>query len=372
MLKGIQADSRIFIVDDDEAHCLLIEETLRHVGYTHFNVIADSREAVTAFQEFGPDVVLLDLGIPGPDGLEILRQLGLCIPPDTYLPIVVMTADQSQSARQLALSLGASDFITKPFDRTEVVLRVGAVLRTRFLHREIEAHAQVEILHRLALAAEYRDDSTGRHTHRVGELAALLSLSLNLSEQEVERIRVAAPLHDIGKIAMPDRILLKPGRLTTEEYELIKTHAAIGGLMLSGSRFPILHLAEKIAMYHHERWDGTGYRGLESEAIPIEARIVSIADTFDVLVHVRPYKQAWPVCDALSEIRLQGGRQFDPHLVKAFIELLRSEGLKLLSEAVEHPRLPGLGKHSAQRDELPLRAPKFGRAGEPLIRQITP
>jgi putative two-component system response regulator len=148
---------------------------------------------------------------------------------------------------------------------------------------------------------------------------------------------MAAPLHDLGKIGMPDRILLKREKLTAEEYQLIKTHTIIGARMLSGSEFPVLRLAETIALYHHERWDGDGYRGLQSEAIPIEARIVSMADAFDVLTHERPYKHAWQVSDAVAEINSQRGRQFDPHLVDAFTELFRSDALRALPDAAAEP-----------------------------------
>jgi putative two-component system response regulator len=177
---------------------------------------------------------------------------------------------------------------------------------------------QIDILHRLACAAEGRDGDSGSHPHRVGELAALIGRSLNFPENRVELIRIAASLHDIGKIGIPDKILLKPEKLTAGEYKKIKTHTTIGSAMLSGSRFPSLQLAKKIALYHHERWDGDGYWDVKSEAIPVEARIVSIADTFDVLTHQRPYKQAWSVSDAIAEIKLQSGRQFDPHLVDLF------------------------------------------------------
>jgi HD-GYP domain-containing protein (c-di-GMP phosphodiesterase class II) len=191
--------------------------------------------------------------------------------------------------------------------------------------------AQTEILHRLVCAIEHRDDDTGRHTHCVGELAALIARSLDFPKHRVELIRIAAPLHDVGKIGIPDEILLKPEKLTAEEYETIKTHTKIGSAILSDSRLPFLQLAEKIALYHHERWDGSGYWGVRSEAIPVEARIVSIADTFDVLTHQRPYKQAWSVRDAVAEIDSQSGRQFDPHLVDVFKRLVCSDGLRALS-----------------------------------------
>jgi putative two-component system response regulator len=340
MQTAARQNPKILIIDDHADHCLLLQTILREGGLHHHKVITEPRAAISAFHEFLPDLILLDLLMPGLDGFEVLRQLHLCISQTDYLPIAVLTADQSQAAKQKALSLGAKDLVTKPFENAEVLLRIHTLLATRYLHRELEqrnealdqsvrertvdvADAQMEVLHRLALVAEHHDDNTGRHTYRVGELAALLGRSLDFPEPGVQMLRMAAPLHDLGKIGIPDSILLKPGKLSAEEYKLIQTHTIIGGRMLTGSKLPILQLAETIALFHHERWDGCGYRGLQSEAIPIEARIVSIADTFDVLTHERPYKAAWPVPDAIAEIRSQSGRQFDPRLVNVFTELLR-------------------------------------------------
>jgi len=356
LLTAVPQTGRILIIDDSADHNLLLQTTLSNAGHADSRAVTDSSEAIPAFGEFRPDLVLLDLHMRGQDGFEILRQLSSRIPPQSYLPIMVVTADPSREARQKALSLGAADFITKPFDNVEVVLRINAGLKEHFLHRDLEEqnrildervrertqdleNAQLELLHRLALAAEYRDDNTGRHTHRVGELAAILAVAVGFSEQDAQVIRMAAPLHDLGKIGIPDRILLKPDKLTAEEYQTIKTHTVIGARMLSGSKFPILQLAETIALNHHERWDGNGYRGLQSEAIPIEARIVSMADAFDVVTHERPYKRASQVNDAIAEINSQKGRQFDPHLVDAFTELFRSGAPSAVAE--QAPRTNG-------------------------------
>jgi len=354
LLTNAPQSGRILIIDDSADHNLLLQTMLGNAGHADSRAVTDSREAVPAFGEFRPDLVLLDLHMRGQDGFEILRQLSSRIPPQSYLPIMVLTADLSQESKQKALSLGAADFITKPFDNVEVLLRINAALKEHFLHDDLEERnrildqkvrertedlesAQLEVLARLALAAEYRDDNTGRHTNRVGELAAMLALSVDFSERDVQLIRLAAPLHDLGKIGIPDRILLKPAKLTAEEYDLIKTHTIIGARMLSGSKFPLLQLAEKIALYHHERWDGNGYQGLESEAIPIEARIVSMADTFDVLTHERPYKPGWQVHEAVAEINSQRGLQFDPRLVDAFTELFRSDALRAFALRCAEP-----------------------------------
>src|SRR5437763_3563734 len=190
------------------------------------------------------------------------------------------------------------------------------------------------MLQRLARAAEYRDDATGQHTQRVGQISAQLGVALGLDADQVELIRRAALLHDVGKIGVPDRILLKPGTLSREEFSQMKSHTVIGADILSGSRFPLLRLAREIALYNHERWDGTGYARLQGRAIPLAARIVAIADVFDVLTHDRPYKQAWSVQAALKEIESQSGRHFDPELVQVFLHGQWGESLLKLDDAV--------------------------------------
>lgn len=180
--------------------------------------------------------------------------------------------------------------------------------------------AQIEMLERLALASELRDDDTGEHTRRVGELSARIARLAGWPEAELDLVRRAAALHDIGKIGIPDRVLLKPGKLTPEEFELIKTHTALGSRMLAGSRFRVIQLAEQVAQYHHEKWNGTGYLGLSGEAIPLVARIVALADVFDVLTHARPYKAAWPVAEALTFIERESARHFDPSLVRLLLQ----------------------------------------------------
>jgi putative two-component system response regulator len=181
---------------------------------------------------------------------------------------------------------------------------------------------QIEILERLALAAEYRDDITGEHTKRVGQISARIAESLGCARDEIELIRRAAPLHDVGKIAISDLMLLKPGKLTAEEFACMKTHTTLGAKILSGGTFPLLKLAEQIALTHHERWDGSGYMGLREEEIPLPGRIVAVADVFDALTSERAYKNAWSVHEAIAEIQGQSGRQFDPRVVEAFLKVV--------------------------------------------------
>ncbi|MEA2468606.1 MAG: hypothetical protein QOJ57_2732 [Thermoleophilaceae bacterium] len=183
--------------------------------------------------------------------------------------------------------------------------------------------AQLQVIQRLARAAEYRDDDTGEHTRRVGDLSARIGAALDLPDGQLKLLRGAAPLHDVGKIAIPDGILLKRGRLTKDEFERMKAHAPKGAAMLAGREFPLLAMAEEIALTHHERWDGAGYpAGLSGTAIPLMGRIVAVADVFDALTHERPYKRPWTVKAAVAEIQRQSGHQFDPDVVSAFMQLV--------------------------------------------------
>ena len=335
--------ARILIVDDQPPNVEVLVRMLEREGYHNLKSTTDSREALPLFIEFQPDLILLDLVMPHLDGLEVIELLRRYIPDSTYLPILVLTAESAPEAKQRALSAGARDFLTKPFDRTEVLLRIRNLLETRLLHRQLEGmnerleekvstrtreleEARQETLERLALAAERRDDDTGEHLRRVGTLSALVALALELSRVDVQLIGAAAPLHDVGKIGISDAILLKPGKLTPEEFDQIKTHSTIGAHILAGSSIPVLRLAEEIALRHHERWDGTGYPGgMRGEEIPMSARIVAVTDVYDALTHKRVYKEAWPLEKALEEIRSQRGRHFDPRVAEAFLTV--QEGL---------------------------------------------
>lgn len=327
--------ARILIVDDEGANVRLLERTLRRAGFAEIAGTTDPRSVITLLTEFEPDLILLDLLMPHLDGFAIMELLKEAVPRDVYLPVLVLTADITPETRRKALAGGAKDFLTKPFDVDEVLLRIKNMLEVRGLHLELQSQnrmleervrertrdleeAHIDTFERLALAAEYRDDNTGQHTLRVGLTSALVARELGLPDAEVELIERAAGLHDVGKIGVPDAILLKPGKLTPEEFEVVKTHTSIGAQLLSGSRSPLLQLAEKIAWAHHERWDGSGYAGIAGEDIPLSGRITAIADVFDALTHDRPYKRAWPIEEALSEIESQRGRHFDPQVVDAF------------------------------------------------------
>ncbi len=329
----------VLIVDDEPLNVMLLRHILESAGYGCLISTSEPREVADLCQTHAPDLLLLDWMMPHISGLDVLQGLRAALKPGEFLPVMVLTADASPPTRRTALSQGAQDFLTKPFDQAEVLLRVRNLLATRLLHvqqqdanRRLEERveertralvaSQVEVLERLAQAAEFRDDDTGQHTRRVGDLAAQIAREAGLDEEQSELIRRAAPLHDVGKIGVSDTILLKPGKLTNEEFDIIKTHTLLGAQLLRDGSSPLIALAECIARSHHERFDGRGYPGaLEGENIPLEGRIVAVADVFDALTHERPYKRAWPVEEALAEIQKGAGTQFDPRVVEAFLRL---------------------------------------------------
>jgi len=339
MLKSDLTNGRILIVDDTPQNTLLLVELLTFKGYRHVLAENDSTRAMDIVLSWKPDLIILDLHMPNVSGFEILRQLGETLDRDAFIPILVFTADWTEATRKRALDLGAWDFITKPFDATELLLRVRNFLRMRQMHVLLEnqnrileqqverrtryvTEARTEALVCLARAAEFRDDVTGEHASRVGHMSGLIARQLGLSKSAVELIEAAAPLHDLGKIGITDAILLKPGKLTAEEYATMRRHAEMGGTIIGKAKSPLLRKAREIALYHHEGWDGSGYpHGLSGAEIPISARIVAVADTFDALIQERPYKPAWPLQDAIAEVVNLSGKLFDPKVVEAFLRL---------------------------------------------------
>jgi putative two-component system response regulator len=337
-------NARILVVDDEDANIEILRRILTRAGFTRVESTNDSRQATPLYVEHRPDLILLDLHMPHLDGLEVMDQLNE-IAEASYLPILILSGDLTPEARRDALSRGAKDFVNKPFQQDELLLRIKTLLETRFLYIQIQGQnqlleakvrertrelveAQIEIIERLAIAAEFRDDNTGQHTHRVGQMSALVAKQLGLSDVQVSLIRRAAGLHDVGKIGVPDTILMKMGKLTPEEFEVVKTHTVIGARILSGGKFPLLRLAEEVAFSHHERWDGEGYARIRGVDVPLAGRIVAVADVFDALTQQRPYKPAWPVAEAIGEIDRQRGRQFDPGVVDAFLRVIENSPVK--------------------------------------------
>ncbi len=350
--------AKALIVDDDADNHLLIRHALRATPNIQVFGTTDCTAAVQMFEDVQPDIVLMDLHMSPMSGFEVIERILEMVPSTTYLPILVLTGDDSTEAKRRALASGAKDFVSKFADHDEVLLRTRNLLQTRLLYKEIEhqkatleirvaertselEQAQRDVLTRLALAAEYRDDDTGHHTKRVGNLSALIAQAAGLGTDDVENIRLTAPLHDLGKIGLPDGILLKPGLLTDFERETVRQHVHVGRQILSGSTSDLLQLAECIAYSHHERWDGKGYpEGLVGEAIPVVGRIVAVADVFDALLHPRPYKSAWEFVDACNYMHDQSGFQFDPAMVTALDRVLESLGIvsnDLFDEVIGEP-----------------------------------
>jgi len=330
------SDMRLLIVDDNAANVALLEQVLAQGGYDDILSTRDPHAAATMCHTHRPDVLLLDLHMPGLSGYEVLAEIRELVEPPESLPVLVLTADATRDARHRALAAGARDFVNKPIDPTELLLRVSNLLRTRQLQQQLEnrnelldeavrirtvqlEQARLESLVVLATMAEYHDYATANHTQRVGMMAALIAQSLDLPDQFVATIQDAALLHDVGKVGISDRVLLKPGRLTAEERATMMTHVEIGARILGQARSPVLRAAAEIARTHHEHWNGSGYLlGLSGEEIPLAGRITAVADVFDALTHERPYKSAWDLDRAATEIVGQSGRQFDPRVVEAF------------------------------------------------------
>ena len=297
--------------------------------------------------------------MPGMDGFEVLADIMGRLPHDTFLPVLVISGMDDIGSKLRVIEAGAKDFLPKPINVQEFLTHVYSLLETRFMSLRLTEtrnalqglvdrktlelrQAHLETLERLGRVAEIRDDSTGQHTSRVGRLSALIAQELHLPQEDVEVILRAAPLHDVGKIAISDRVLLKDGKFDAAERDAMRDHVLIGAELLGGGKSEIMRAAEQIALCHHERWDGHGYpRGLKAEEIPQLARIVAVADAFDALTHNRPYKEAWTVTEALKEIERERGWQFDPEVVDALFRVQRHERGEEADEVIEIRSLTG-------------------------------
>lgn len=337
--------ARILVVDDQAPNVRLLERLLTSAGYHRLYTTTTPEQVPALVSQVNPDLILLDLHMPGLDGFGVMEHLQGRLNEERYLPILVVTADLSVEVRQRALGAGAKDFLNKPFDAVEALLRIRNLLTTRFLYLQLDRHnrgleatvqertrkleiARLEILERLALAAEFRDDNTGEHTRRVGQLAGAIAREMGLAGETSLTIERAAPLHDVGKIGIRDAILLKPGPLTPAEYEEMKRHTVIGADILSGSQGLLLRTAEDIALSHHERWDGAGYpNGITGVEIPLAGRIAHVADVFDAMTHPRGAPAPERRDETIAHIRNQAGRAFDPDVVAAFAQIARRDRL---------------------------------------------
>lgn len=328
--------SRVLIIDDNQTNLTLFRHLLKKIeGIVETICFEESVDALAWAKEHEPDLVLLDYMMPVMDGLAFLNQFR-AIAGYKDIPVIMITADTKNDIRHQALEFGAHDFLTKPVDKFELLARVRNLLmlretqlalsdRAAWLAIEIE-HAtsdlrarEKEMVLRLSKAAEHRDPETGQHLIRMANYSRLIARELGLSEAEQELILEAAPMHDIGKVATPDSILLKQGKLTDEEFVIMKQHAAIGYSILSGSDSLLINTAATMALSHHEKFNGLGYpKGLKGEEIPLYGRIVAVADVFDALTSERPYKKAWKIEEATKFLIDESQIHFDPKCVDAF------------------------------------------------------
>ena len=331
---------RILVVDDTESHVILLRKILKGAGYLAVATTTDPEEAVGLYKEFQPDLLVLDLHMSPIDGFEILDQLKALEPSDSYVPALMMTALSDPDVLVRALERGARDFLNKPFERVEALTRIRNMLEVRLMHNRVRdqnriledtvsartreiRETRLEVIRRLGRAAEYRDNETGMHIIRMSLAASILGRAAGLNPEQCELLLNASPMHDIGKIGIPDRILLKPGPLDAEEWSIMKRHPAIGAELLAGGGSELMQMAEMIAHCHHEKFDGTGYpRGLEGNQIPHAARIVTVCDVFDALLSRRPYKAPWTVDAALEELDKRAGTHFAPEIVAKFHDVL--------------------------------------------------
>lgn len=325
---------QVLIVDDSATNLALLSRLAQAIGCSTLTYDSPT-EALECAPALGFDLAIIDFRMPDVDGIEVIKALRL-LPQHQHIPLVMVTTSDDASVRYAALDAGATDFLRKPIDAIEVKSRLRNLLRLREAQRALSdraawlaqevakatrtlAEREEEIVFRLSRAAESRDGETGAHIQRMAEYCSLIAKGLGLGPDACHSLRLAAPMHDIGKIAVPDAILLKPGKLSAEERLSMERHTLHGEQILSDSRSDLIKSAAQIAASHHERWDGTGYpRGLRGEEIPLFSRIAAVADVFDALTSERPYKEAWAPEDARRFVIEQAGRAFDPQCVEAF------------------------------------------------------
>lgn len=329
---------RLLLVDDDATNLKLLERMLSSGGYQNITSTTDSRKVLSLLDD-SVCLIILDLTMPHLDGFEVMALLNQS-PASQRPPVLVLTAMSEQKYRIRALESGARDYLTKPFERSELLARTRnlvenhlyqkALLQEKMtLEQRVEERTReltdtrLQVIRQLGRAAEFRDNETGMHIIRMSQMAAAIGQACGLSGDQCNLLLNASPMHDVGKIGIPDHILLKPGKLDEDEWEVMKTHTTIGAEILSTGESELMRAAREIALYHHERWDGQGYpHGLKGEDIPLLARITAIADVYDALTSDRPYKKAWSIEQTVALILENAGSQFDPNLTRCLNDLV--------------------------------------------------
>lgn len=367
---------QVLVVDDVALNLTLMKHMVARLPDCEPVLFDSSAAALEWCAGADPDLAIIDYMMPAPDGIEFARRFRE-LPGKGETPLLMVTANTELEVRYRALEAGINDFLTKPVDRTELLARATNMLslrraqkaladRARWLETEVRkataeiAARELETVVRLARAAEFRDPETGAHIQRMAHYSRLIARAIGLPEADQEIVLLAAPLHDVGKLGTPDRILLKAGRLDAAEWEVMKQHAVIGYEILRESASPAIRAGAIIAWTHHERFDGSGYpRGLSGEAIPLYGRIVAIADVFDALTSERPYKERWSVDRAFAHLRTEAGRHFDPALLEAF-DRCRADILDVMARFRDEPPATGA---MLQPDLLP--APEVSAMADP-------